>query len=80
MVSHGAAIRVFSILAAGLAPATHEDRPLFNTGMSTLTGNPDLGWELTSWVSEPIGGTHLLGDVRHDVTADITAEAAEAVV
>jgi broad specificity phosphatase PhoE len=76
VVSHGAAIRVFSILAAGLAPATREDRPLFNTGMVTLTGHPDQGWELTDWVSEPIGGAHLLGDVRHDVTADATADAA----
>lgn len=76
VVSHGAAIRVFSILAAGLTPATREDRPLFNTGMVTLTGHPDRGWTLEAWASEPIGGTHLLGDVRHDVTADSTADAA----
>lgn len=79
VVSHGAAIRVFSILAAGLAPATRHERPLFNTGMVTLTGHPDQGWQLHDWVSEPIGGAHLLGDTSHDVTADATAEAAEPV-
>src|SRR5699024_5389953 len=44
--SHGAAIRVFSILATGLAPATRYERPLFNTGMVTLTGHPEQGWQL----------------------------------
>src|SRR5690625_7609818 len=41
--SHGAAIRVFSILATGLAPATRYERPLFNTGMVTLTEHPEIG-------------------------------------
>lgn len=77
VVSHGAAIRVFSILAAGLPPATRYEHPLFNTGMVTLTGHPEQGWELRDWVSEPIGGAQLLGDVSHDVTADTAAAAAE---
>lgn len=76
VVSHGAAIRVFTILAAGLGPATRDDRPLFNTGVVTLTGHPDQGWELKSWIREPIGGAQLLGDTSHDVTADTTADAA----
>ena len=75
--SHGAAIRVFSILATGLAPATRYERPLFNTGMVTLTGHPEQGWQLEDWASEPVGGAHLLGDTSHDVTADSTADAAE---
>lgn len=74
--SHGAAIRVFATVVAGLEPSTREGTPLFNTGMLTFTGHPDQGWELHSWVSEPIGGEHLLGDTSHDVTADEHAEAA----
>lgn len=74
VVSHGAAIRVFASLAARLGPATRHDRPLFNTGMVTLIGHPDEGWELEGWISEPIGGAHLLGDAEHDVTADPNAE------
>src|SRR5699024_7434192 len=75
--SHGAAIRVFSILATGLAPATRYERPLLNTGMVTLTGHPEQGWQLEDGASEPVGGAHLLGDTSHDVTADATADAAE---
>lgn len=78
--SHGAAIRVFSILATGLAPATRQERPLFNTGMVALTGQPEQGWQLEDWISKPLGGAHLLGDTSHDVTADDTADAAEPAV
>lgn len=76
VISHGAAIRVFASLAGNLGAATRHDRPLYNTGMVTLTGHPDEGWVLNDWVSTPIGGTHLLGDTEHDVTADQHAEAA----
>ena len=76
VVSHGAAIRVFAAVVAGLSPASLEDRPLFNTGMVTLTGHPEEGWELEDWVSAPIGGAHLLAGTAHDVTADQHADAA----
>lgn len=76
VVSHGAAIRVFAAVVAGLGAASLEDRPLFNTGMVTLTGHPDEGWELEDWVREPIGGAHLLAGTAHDVTADDHADAA----
>ena len=76
VISHGAAIRVFSSLAGQLGAATRHDRPLYNTGMVTLTGHPDEGWELNAWVSDPIGGAHLLGETAHDVTADQAAEPA----
>lgn len=76
VVSHGAAIRVFASLAGQLGASTRRDRPLYNTGMVTLTGHPDAGWELEDWVSTPIGGTQLLGETEHDVTADQHAEAA----
>ncbi|WP_299301475.1 histidine phosphatase family protein [uncultured Brachybacterium sp.] len=76
VVSHGAAIRVFASVVGELGAATRHDRPLFNTGMVTLTGHPDQGWTLEDWVSEPIGGGHLLGSIEHDITADQDAEAA----
>ncbi|MGO1480858.1 MAG: histidine phosphatase family protein [Brachybacterium sp.] len=75
VISHGAAIRVFASLAGNLGAATRHDRPLYNTGMVTLTGHPDEGWELNDWISHPIGGAHLLGETEHDVTADPNAEA-----
>lgn len=76
VISHGAAIRVFASLAGNLGAATRHDRPLFNTGMVSLTGHPDEGWVLEDWVSTPIGGAHLLGETEHDVTADPKAESA----
>lgn len=75
-ISHGAAIRVFASVVGELGTATRHDRPLFNTGMVALVGHPDEGWTIEDWVSTPIGGTHLLGDTEHDVTADQEAEAA----
>lgn len=76
VVSHGAAIRVFASVVADLGQDAWHERPLFNTGLVTLTGHPDVGWTLEDWISEPVGGAHLLGDVEHDVTADQEAEAA----
>ena len=72
LVSHGAAIRVFAAVAAGLA----DDRPLYNTGMVALTGDPASGWQLEDWLSSPLGGEHLLRGTAHDVTADDSADAA----
>ena len=76
VVSHGAAIRVFAAVVAGLEAASLDERPLFNTGMVTLTGHPDEGWVLEDWLSTPLGGEHLLQGTAHDVTADQEAEAA----
>ncbi len=70
VVSHGAAIRVFTEIAADLDRAGHDGRKLRNTGMITLVGDPDRGWEMESWQTDPLGGADLLGDVSHDVTAD----------
>lgn len=77
VVSHGAAIRIYATVAAALDLETLDDQPLFNTGMVVLTGHPDHGWELTSWVNDPVGGAHLRGDTSHDVTADDTTDAVE---
>ena len=76
VVSHGAAIRVFAALTGAVGEAELAQQPLFNTGMVTLVGHPDRAWALEDWTSEPIGGSHLLGDASHDVTADEDADAA----
>jgi broad specificity phosphatase PhoE len=75
VVSHGAAIRVFASVVADLGAASLSERPLFNTGLVTLTGSPESGWRLEDWVSSPVGGEHLLQGAAHDVTADDAAEA-----
>ncbi|HIT76881.1 MAG TPA: histidine phosphatase family protein [Candidatus Avipropionibacterium avicola] len=70
VVSHGAAIRIFSEISTGMDPDGHHERRLRNTGMVILTGDPRTGWELTDWNEHPVGGSHLSGDASHDVTAD----------
>lgn len=75
VVSHGAAIRVFTEIAADLDRADHDGRQLRNTGMITLIGDPSQGWTMESWQTDPLGGADLLGDVSHDVTADEQATA-----
>ncbi|MBP2380949.1 histidine phosphatase family protein [Brachybacterium sacelli] len=75
VVSHGAAIRIYATIAAGLPLETLDDQPLYNTGMVVLTGHPDRGWELSTWINDPVGGAQLRGDTSHDVTADDTTDA-----
>lgn len=75
VVSHGAAIRVFASVAGGLGAASLSERPLYNTGLVTLVGDPAAGWRVEDWISSPVGGEHLLRDAEHDVTADDTADA-----
>ncbi|GAA4688944.1 histidine phosphatase family protein [Nocardioides nanhaiensis] len=75
VVSHGAAIRVFSTLAARLSPEVAADLHLMNTGMSVLDGDPASGWELVRWQSEPLGGASLLDASAHDVTGETAEEA-----
>lgn len=78
--SHGAAIRVFTSLAVGLNAEQAKDLHIANTGASLLEGNPDTGWELRRWVSDPLGGAHLLDVAAHDVTGESTEDAeAEAI-
>lgn len=77
VVSHGAAIRIYATVAAVLDLETLDDQPLYNTGLVVLAGHPDHGWELSSWVNDPVGGAHLRGDTRHDVTADDTTDAVQ---
>lgn len=73
--SHGAAIRVYAALAAGLPADVSTGLSAPNTAMGVLEGAPDQGWRLTRWTGAPLGGPQLL-DVRAD---DVTGESAEEV-
>lgn len=73
--SHGAAIRVFTCLAVGLGAEQAKDLHIANTGASLLEGDPDRGWELRRWVSDPLGGAHLLDVAAHDITGEGTEDA-----
>lgn len=75
LVSHGAAIRCFTTLAARLDLETAYGLHLGNTGMGVLRGDPRGGWELEEWRSEPLGGAALLDESAHDVTGESTEEA-----
>lgn len=68
--SHGAAIRVYTALAAGIAGEEATSMWIKNTGMATLEGSPDSGWELVRWSSEPLGGPELGDDRAYDVTGE----------
>lgn len=62
VVSHGAAIRTWSaIRSADTDPHHATTSPLRNTGLIVLEGDPEGGWKITEWHTEPVGG-HLLED------------------
>jgi broad specificity phosphatase PhoE len=73
--SHGAAIRVYSALATGLRPDVSTELRIMNTGMGLLEGDPEGGWELSRWSSEPLGGLDLEDVQAHDVTGESAEEA-----
>jgi probable phosphoglycerate mutase len=75
--SHGAAIRVYTALAAGLDSAAATELRIMNTGLSLLEGGPDSGWRLVRWSSEPLGGVDLEDVQAHDVTGDSAGEVHE---
>ncbi len=76
VVSHGAAIRLWSATrAANVGPAYAIEQRLMNTGLCTLTGDPDIGWTLDRWHEEPLGGADLEDRLAHDVTGDPAEEA-----
>jgi probable phosphoglycerate mutase len=73
--SHGAAIRVYTALAARLDPEVSTELRIMNTGTSMLEGHPETGWELARWSSEPLGGLQLEDLQAHDVTGESAEEA-----
>lgn len=73
--SHGAAIRVYTALAARLDPEISTELRIMNTGAGVLEGHPEMGWELARWCSEPLGGLQLEDRQAHDVTGESAEEA-----
>ena len=53
LVSHGTALRLWTSLRAaaggGVDPLWVADRPMHNTGITVVDGDPGAGWSLTSW-------------------------------
>lgn len=71
VVSHGAAIRVWSgSRAANLSADYTAHRHLDNTGVVVLSGSPADGWLAETWMGEPIGGLELADHSADDPTGD----------
>lgn len=73
--SHGAAIRVYTALAARLHPEVSTELRIMNTGMGMLEGHPETGWELARWSSQPLGGLQFEDLQARDVTGESAEEA-----
>lgn len=68
--SHGAAIRVYTTIVAGITGEEAATMRIKNTGMALLEGHPDSGWQLVRWSSNPLGGPDLADGRAHDVTGE----------
>lgn len=74
--SHGAAIRVYAALRSGIDGADAAELTIMNTGMCVMEGDPDSGWKLDDWRSEPLGGRGLEDLAARDVTGESAEDAA----
>lgn len=71
IVSHGAAIRVWSgARAENLEPDYGAHKHLDNTGIVVLSGSPAEGWRAETWAGEPIGGPELVDHTAADPIGD----------
>jgi broad specificity phosphatase PhoE len=69
VVSHGAAIRVWTGLRAANVEADFAARHvLANTGIVAVEGDPDAGWQLVHWDGSPVGGLALADPTAEDPT------------
>ena len=69
VVSHGAAIRVWTGLRAANMDAGFAARHILaNTGIVALEGDPDAGWRLIHWDASPVGGLALADPTAEDPT------------
>ncbi len=73
--SHGAAIRVYTAVRAGLDPDVASELRIANTGLAVLAGDHDTGWTLQRWTTMPLGGRELEDARAHDVTGESVEEA-----
>ncbi|MCX6396632.1 MAG: histidine phosphatase family protein [Propionibacteriales bacterium] len=78
IISHGAAIRTW-VANRVSASSVHEmaAEGFHNTACIELTGHPDEGWEVHSWIPDAIGGHLLDDDSAPDPTGQATDEVAE---
>jgi broad specificity phosphatase PhoE len=79
VVSHGAAMRTWiSARVPGVESHAKATDPLHNTACIELDGDPEEGWTIEAWHSEPVGGAFLEDLTAPDPTGQATDEAAEA--
>jgi probable phosphoglycerate mutase len=77
LVSHGAAIRTWvSARVPDVEAHAKATDPLHNTACIELAGDPDAGWEIVAWHSDPVGGAFLDDASAPDPTGQGTDEAA----
>ena len=62
IVTHGAAIRMWTGLRTGQSPAFGDENRIRNTGLAIVEGDPESGWKTVSWRNDPLGGAHLIGE------------------
>jgi probable phosphoglycerate mutase len=73
LVSHGAAIRTWvSARVPDVEAHAKATDPLHNTACITLVGDPERGWEVDAWSSDPVGGTFLDDAAAPDPTGQAT--------
>jgi broad specificity phosphatase PhoE len=75
--SHGAAIRVYTALHAGIPAGEATRLEIMNTGAAALQGSPGTGWDLARWHREPLGGLGLEDPAAQDVTGESAKEVLE---
>ncbi|HET6165650.1 MAG TPA: histidine phosphatase family protein [Marmoricola sp.] len=79
LVSHGAAIRTWvSARVPDVEAHAKATDPLHNTACITLVGDPESGWEIEAWSSDPVGGAFLDDASAPDPTGQATDGAVEA--
>ena len=78
VVSHGAAMRTWvSARVADVESHAKATDPLHNTACIEIVGDPDSGWHVDAWHSEPVGGAFLDDLTAPDPTGQATDEAAD---
>lgn len=75
LVSHGAAMRTWiSARVPGVEAHAKATDPLHNTACIELVGDPEAGWEIAAWHSDPVGGAFLDDASAPDPTGQATDE------
>lgn len=75
-VSHGAAMRTWvSARVADVESHARATDPLHNTACIELVGDPEAGWRIAAWHSEPVGGAYLDDLTAPDPTGQATEDA-----